>query len=1223
MRLKALATLLFVLGSVFVAGVPGDVARAQRKRPPAAANNNASQASKSADQKKHIFVGRGADTARGSRVTIKSDNPLNDYSAYRSGDRFYVVLPRADANGVARGGGGKGYSDMQVQQRGSDVVLSYRVQPGAKPRVEQKFNRLDVVFDAPEGAQGNSGAAANNANNNTANRGAANPAENRNPNASQQPAGQNPNAQQNPNAAANDRRTAAQAGNKGQTQAVDAGQTQAANAGQAQAANNGQTEAAAPPPTTTGEQAPGVEQSASNPPAATEQTQAGTPAATAPEGQQVAEAQPPATVGPITNPDATTGTPSGASLGTFLLRNWALALIVALALAGFGLIFAARRTSAASPAALEEADEATTDALEESRASRLKTAPASAELRAADTNGLASKIIKTAAPPLVAVSALAAGAAVEKKKESKAAVEEAKKSREEEAKKSKEEEKSAAEPTAAEPSVVEPPVVVPVAGQPSAEGAAVEAGQRGLVEAAAGVALEEVSKGVVPAAETGAKSEPEVVTEPVAVDAEVKGIAPAAPPEQEKVEAETRRLLEGGNYDRSVVGTSDALARQLIAAELLSALAGRNAERRERARAAFVEHGYFDEKARDLREANAPAERAAAARSLAIVGDRAATPHLIVALKDESVDVRRAAVEALGALRDPAAVTPLESLFERERDQRNRVPSRVIRHALETCRVAAEDEAHAAVSAPAEAAGEAAQVEPAAVAPVESAPVETAQAEEAAHAVRVEPTHEASSVVEETSVEALAPVAGEVAAPEEVIAPEDVAHEDSGEVAAVEAAPAAAEEIHAARAVWPFFKQSAEPTVAVEALEPAEASHAGAESAVVEPPAEDVAAVVGSPADAQQPAKGIEPVADAQEFEAGEHSAVVEQSGKRVVAIEPIWLFDEGDAAHETTESVAAHTDVAEDLTEESSESSVEISPLVAGEWVDFDLLDAEAAPQTTSVEPSASLFESSSGEALPTDTVSPESAPPSEGARGVERFTGASVEKEIVPGGAGESSAPPVLESVPSVPLAATSEKGVAPFDEFSTVPASIQQRLASQDAAERAAAITELSHVDSDEAFQQICAAFDDDDREVRSAAARALYELRSDRAESFTRALREAQPERRRHIGSAISSSGLAGEAVSQLTGESREKTYEAFSLLFLMAKAGEVQPLIRAIEGHPNSEVRLAVVKLLALSGQKEILPAFRRLAVRGSLPTEVRSAVMEAIYQISSSQSSAA
>jgi hypothetical protein len=67
---------------------------------------------------------------------------------------------------------------------------------------------------------------------------------------------------------------------------------------------------------------------------------------------------------------------------------------------------------------------------------------------------------------------------------------------------------------------------------------------------------------------------------------------------------------------------------------------------------------------------------------------------------------------------------------------------------------------------------------------------------------------------------------------------------------------------------------------------------------------------------------------------------------------------------------------------------------------------------------------------------------------------------------------------------------------------------------------------------------------------------------------------------------------------------------------MSKAGEVQPLVRAVEEHLDQEVRLAVVRLLALSGQQEILPYFRRLAVRGSLPTEVRSAVMEAVYQIS-------
>jgi hypothetical protein len=175
----------------------------------------------------------------------------------------------------------------------------------------------------------------------------------------------------------------------------------------------------------------------------------------------------------------------------------------------------------------------------------------------------------------------------------------------------------------------------------------------------------------------------------------------------------------------------------------------------------------------------------------------------------------------------------------------------------------------------------------------------------------------------------------------------------------------------------------------------------------------------------------------------------------------------------------------------------------------------------------------------------------------------------------------------------------------------------LESDSPAERAAAVSDLPRLGGEEAFRRVSAAFDDQSPEVRSAAARAMFELQEDRAAAFTRALREANPERRRKIGSAIASSGLANEAIRNLTGESRDKTYDAFSLLFLMSKAGETQPLMRAIEEHSNIEVRLAVVKLLALSGQPDILPAFRRMAVRGSLPPEVRSAVMEAIYQITS------
>jgi TubC N-terminal docking domain len=185
------------------------------------------------------------------------------------------------------------------------------------------------------------------------------------------------------------------------------------------------------------------------------------------------------------------------------------------------------------------------------------------------------------------------------------------------------------------------------------------------------------------------------------------------------------------------------------------------------------------------------------------------------------------------------------------------------------------------------------------------------------------------------------------------------------------------------------------------------------------------------------------------------------------------------------------------------------------------------------------------------------------------------------------------------------------------SAVSAATVIQLSSDKSAERAAAVVELARSGGEDAFRHINTAFDDQSVEVRSTAARALFNSQDDRAAAFTRALREATPARRRKIGAAIASSGLAQEAIRNLTGESRDKTYDAFSLLFLMSKAGEVQPLMRAIEDHANIEVRLAVVKLLALSGQPDILPAFRRMAVRGSLPPEVRSAVMEAIYQITS------
>lgn len=89
---------------------------------------------------------RGA--AEGSRVTVVSDAPLIDYKAFRRGDRFYVKISLADLTAPAPRFRADGFEDIQVQKVGDSQILSFKLQPGATARVDQRGNHLDVVFSA-------------------------------------------------------------------------------------------------------------------------------------------------------------------------------------------------------------------------------------------------------------------------------------------------------------------------------------------------------------------------------------------------------------------------------------------------------------------------------------------------------------------------------------------------------------------------------------------------------------------------------------------------------------------------------------------------------------------------------------------------------------------------------------------------------------------------------------------------------------------------------------------------------------------------------------------------------------------------------------------------------------------------------------------------------------------------------------------------------------------
>jgi HEAT repeat protein len=162
------------------------------------------------------------------------------------------------------------------------------------------------------------------------------------------------------------------------------------------------------------------------------------------------------------------------------------------------------------------------------------------------------------------------------------------------------------------------------------------------------------------------------------------------------------------------------------------------------------------------------------------------------------------------------------------------------------------------------------------------------------------------------------------------------------------------------------------------------------------------------------------------------------------------------------------------------------------------------------------------------------------------------------------------------------------------------------------RSAAVTSLGLIDHESVFAPVIVALADEAREVRAAAARALSRLSFDRAEAYVRVIESADERTLRGVARACSKAGLAAQAINRLASEDRRQAYEAFSLLSLCVKAGEVQPILDTIECHREVEVRLACVGLLASFYHQEVGARLLRIGENGGVPEKVRCAIHEMV-----------
>ncbi len=108
------------------------------------------------NSQKRITSVQFGELAEGSRISVFSDSALNDYEAFRRGDRFYVRIPLADFTAAQPNFRGDGFDDVQIQRVGDGILISFKLLLGASARVDQRFNRLDVIFSASNKALRNS-----------------------------------------------------------------------------------------------------------------------------------------------------------------------------------------------------------------------------------------------------------------------------------------------------------------------------------------------------------------------------------------------------------------------------------------------------------------------------------------------------------------------------------------------------------------------------------------------------------------------------------------------------------------------------------------------------------------------------------------------------------------------------------------------------------------------------------------------------------------------------------------------------------------------------------------------------------------------------------------------------------------------------------------------------------------------------------------------------------
>jgi hypothetical protein len=117
---------------------------------------------------------------------------------------------------------------------------------------------------------------------------------------------------------------------------------------------------------------------------------------------------------------------------------------------------------------------------------------------------------------------------------------------------------------------------------------------------------------------------------------------------------------------------------------------------------------------------------------------------------------------------------------------------------------------------------------------------------------------------------------------------------------------------------------------------------------------------------------------------------------------------------------------------------------------------------------------------------------------------------------------------------------------------------------------------------------------------------------------RVIESGDEETIQNVAKACVQAGIVSQNLDRLASSDHRQAYEAFTLICLLAKAKVSEPILNAISDHPNIDVRLKAVHLLARTGEPEVFEQLRELAVSDGMREDVKTALLDALYRLDQS-----